>query len=282
MPDDYSVDAIRASLKTIMLGRRVEMHQWVGSTNDVAREAARRGEEEGLVVLAEEQVTGRGRLGRVWLAPPGCCILCSVLLRPRFSPERGFYITIATALAIYRACKALLMQYGRVGTSTLSTRPELGIAQEPAVAIKWPNDVLIGGRKVSGVLCESELDGRDWACCVAGFGINVNLSVDEIAPLQSRATSLAVESGRSVDRTQLLAQVLIELEGLYFSLQNGQFGVVHDEWVAALETIGKRVSVRKQGGVIEGEALRVDADGALVVRLATGEERRVVEGDVTA
>src|SRR3712207_4752299 len=147
MAHDYSVDAIRAGLKTTMLGRRIEAHQWVGSTNDVVREAARRGEAEGLVVLAEEQVTGRGRLGRVWLAPPGCCILCSVLLRPRFSPEQAFYITIATALAIYRACKALLIQYGRIDNSALS--------------IKWPNDVLIGGRKASGMLCESEIESGE-------------------------------------------------------------------------------------------------------------------------
>src|SRR5215210_2648277 len=147
---DYSVDILRARLNTTMLGRRIEVHQWVGSTNDVVREAALQGEAEGLVVLAEEQVTGRGRLGRIWLAPPGCCILCSVLLRPRFSPEHAFYVTIAAALAIYRACKPLLDRKRRAdGQET----------PDSALTIKWPNDVLIGGRKVSGVLCESEMEG---------------------------------------------------------------------------------------------------------------------------
>jgi BirA family biotin operon repressor/biotin-[acetyl-CoA-carboxylase] ligase len=114
----------------------------VRSTNDLAREAGRRGEAEGLVVVAEEQVAGRGRIGRAWVAPPGCCVLCSVLLRPRFSPEQAFYLTIAASLAIYRAASAHFP-------------PD----DKGAVTIKWPNDVLVRGRKVAGILCESEFGG---------------------------------------------------------------------------------------------------------------------------
>src|SRR4051812_40655531 len=100
---DYTPELISANLNTLILGRKIELYRQVGSTNDIAKEAAGRGEVEGLVVVAEEQLKGRGRLGRRWTAPPGSSILCSVLLRPRFSPEQAFYLTIAAALAIYRA-----------------------------------------------------------------------------------------------------------------------------------------------------------------------------------
>ncbi|MEA2576241.1 MAG: BirA family transcriptional regulator, partial [Chloroflexia bacterium] len=99
---DYSPAAIKSHLTTHILGRRIELHPQVGSTNDLVKQAARQGEAEGLIVLAEEQVAGRGRLGRTWVAPPGCCVLCSVLLRPRFSPQQAFYVTIAAAVAIHR------------------------------------------------------------------------------------------------------------------------------------------------------------------------------------
>ncbi len=262
---DYTPATIKSYLTTSILGRRIELHLQVGSTNDLVKQAARLGEAEGLVVLAEEQVAGRGRLGRTWVAPPGCCVLCSVLLRPRFAPQQAFYITIAAAVAIHRALRA-------VG----------GGALDPA--IKWSNDVLLNGRKVAGILSESEFSG-DWAFSVLGFGINVNLQREQFGPLLDTATSLSAELGRAVDRVEVLARVLNEFESLYLLLQGGQFSTVHAEWVAALETIGKRVSILEPGsngagGPVQGKALRVDADGALVVLTDGGVERRVLAGDV--
>jgi BirA family biotin operon repressor/biotin-[acetyl-CoA-carboxylase] ligase len=133
---------------------------------------------------------------------------------------------------------------------------------------------------VCGVLCESEFAGGDWAFAVVGFGINVNLRPDQLGELQQTATSLSAEWGREVDRTTLLASVLAQLESLYFSLQNGQFGLVHDEWSLALETLGKRVTVNDVEGSVTGHALRVDRDGALVLRVDGGGERRMLVGDV--
>ena len=266
----YTPDALKAALTATLLGRRIEVHPQVSSTNDLVREAARRGEPEGLVIVAEEQVAGRGRLGRVWSAPPGCCILCSVLLRPRFSPQYAFYLTIATSLAIYRAITRLGQRIE--GTSD---RPK------PQVSIKWPNDVLVGGRKVAGVLCESEFSGHAWAFTVVGFGINVNLEDDRLGELKETATSLSTECGREIDRSLLLADVLAELESIYFLLQRGQPGTVYSEWIPTLETIGKRVIVAEAGGSIEGTVLRVERDGALVLRLDSGAERKLLVGDVT-
>lgn len=279
MGEAIELETLGAQLGTTLLGRRIEIHRQVGSTNDLARQAAKRGEPEGLVVLAEEQVAGRGRLGRTWIAPPGCCILCSVLLRPRFSPEHAFYLTIAASLAIYRACKILLGQQTSFESHT--SRNSVHSPQFSVLTIKWPNDVLLNGRKLSGVLCESALAGRGWDFCVIGLGINVNLSVEELGPLQNTATSLSIELGRYVDRAQLLAGVLMELERIYFSLHNGRHEAVRDEWEDALETIGKYVSVSEAGGIIEGQAVRIDHKGALVIRLASGEERHIVAGDVS-
>jgi BirA family transcriptional regulator, biotin operon repressor / biotin---[acetyl-CoA-carboxylase] ligase len=264
----YTPEAIQAQLSTVLLGRRVELHTQVGSTNDLVRRAAERGEPEGLVVLAEEQVRGRGRLGRTWIAPPGCCILCSVLLRPRFAPEHAFYLTIGAALAIYRACRSLSHEIARPDEI------------RPVFTIKWPNDVLLNGRKVSGVLSESEFVGGEWAFAVVGFGINVNLRPEDLGELRATATSYAAEMGREIDRTKLLAKVLGELEGLYFGMQRGQFGPIYSEWVGALETVGRRVTVQEPGGTVSGVAVRVETNGALVLRTEGGQERRVFAGDV--
>jgi len=189
-----------------------------------------------------------------------------VLLRPRFVAEGAFYLTIAASLAIYRAVRGLFEDEG----------------EKPPVSIKWPNDVLIHGRKVAGILSESEFGAKGWEFAVVGFGINTNLTADQLGDLREAATSLSEELGREVDRAKLLASVLNELESLYLSLQNGQFSVVYEQWATALETPGKRVSVREPSGTITGQALRVDSDGALVLRLDSGEERRVLAGDVGA
>lgn len=274
----YTAEGISAALNTTLLGQRIEVHPQVGSTNDLVREAARRGEPEGLVIIADEQVKGRGRLGRTWTAPPGCCILCSVLLRPRFSPEQAFYLTIAVSLAIYRTCKTFLeLDQVRSVPTPLTPNPQPLIP-----TIKWPNDVLIRGRKVAGVLCESELTGGEWAFCAVGFGINVNIRPEDFGALKARATSLSSELGHSVDREALLASVLNELEALYLLLQGGQFSQVFGEWESVVETIGKRVSVNEPSGVLIGQALRVDEGGALVLRLDSGKERRVLAGDVSS
>jgi len=270
---EYTPEAIRSNLKTIIVGRRMDFHQTVDSTNDLVKDAARHGEPEGLVVLTEEQVNGRGRLGRIWTAPPGSSVLCSILLRPRFSPTQAFFLTIAAALAIHRTVGQLTLDHSH-------KRSAIGI---PYSAIKWPNDVLVSGRKVSGVLSEGEFVGGEWSFAVVGFGINVNLDVRELEELRAiapQATSLSAEWGMEVDRAVLLAQVLTEFEGLYLALQDGQFGLVYEEWAGALETVGRQVSIDYGGSTISGQALRVESDGSLVIRTLGGVERNVLSGDI--
>lgn len=288
---EYTVESIRAELNTLVLGRKIELHTQVGSTNDLVKEAARRGELEGLVVLAEEQVRGRGRLGRTWAAPPGSSILCSLLLRPRFSPEQAFYLTIATALAIHRSVNSLIDEGRRAKDderARVNINPRSGYPLSdinPHSAVKWPNDVLVNGRKVSGVLCESEFAGGEWAFAVVGFGINVNLEpgdLEDLREIAPQATSLRAELGVTVDRAWLLGRMLGEFEGLYMALQSGQFGAMYKEWADTLETVGRRVSVNYGSGTISGQALRVENDGSLVVKTEAGVEWQIMAGDVVA
>jgi BirA family biotin operon repressor/biotin-[acetyl-CoA-carboxylase] ligase len=280
--EDYTIGNIQAKLGTLFLGKRMQLHPQVGSTNDLVREAGREGAPEGLVILAEEQVRGRGRIGRTWTAPPGSSILCSVLLRPRFPPQQGFYLTIAASLAILRAIRKLTVDGRRwtVDHRSQITSTKSAI-RNPKVAIKWPNDVLMNGRKVAGVLCESEFNGGEWAFAVAGFGINVNMPGEKFGELRARATSLSAELGHEIDRAALLALVLEELEACYLALQDGRMQPTFQAWADALETLGKRVTVSEPGGTITGMAMRVDPDGALIVKADTGTERRVLAGDVS-
>jgi BirA family biotin operon repressor/biotin-[acetyl-CoA-carboxylase] ligase len=182
---------------------------------------------------------------------------------------------MAASLAVYRAIAWTMND----GHSAARSKP--GLSPQPsALTIKWPNDVLLNGRKVSGVLCESEWSGVDWLFSVVGFGINANLDPRELGGLQETATSLSAELKHEIDRVSLLARTLRELEGLYFLLQSGQFGAVFRAWAEKVATVGKRVEVRGPNGLVEGKALRVEGDGALI--LATdGGEQRVLAGDVT-
>jgi len=295
----YTPEAIQAAANTLIIANKIEMQRQVGSTNDLARAAGRRGEPEGLVVLAEEQVQGRGRLGRIWTAPPGSSILCSVLLRPYFPAEYAFYLTIAAGLAVYRAVgtdatkdeRRKTKDEGRPGDEgqpTTEGQPAT-INHQPSTinaiphSIKWPNDVLVNGKKVAGILSESEFVGGEWAFAVVGFGINANLEGADLMALRAvapQATSLSTEWGIEINRVGLLARVLSEFDGLYLAMQSGQFGPIYDEWAGALETVGKRVTVSYGNGKITGQALRVQSDGSLVIRTDAGEEHRVLAGDV--
>lgn len=259
----YTPQSIRLQTRTTVIGRRIEMHEQVGSTNDLAREAGRRGEPEGLLILAEEQTSGRGRLGRRWVAPPHTSILGSLLLRPRFSPQHAFHLTMAAALAIHDTiAMADFTAYGMVPS------------------IKWPNDVLANGRKIAGVLSESEFSGGDWDFAVVGFGINVNSNPEDLGPTRTPATSFAREMGVAADRVLVLARVLMFFEDAYLQLQNGQHRYVYERWSRALETVGRPVKVQEPGGLVTGTAVGVDPDGALLVRTSPGEHRRVLAGDV--
>ncbi len=238
---------------------RVERVAETGSTNADVAERFRAGEDAGLVLIAEHQTAGRGRLGRSWESPPGASLVLSVLLTPDAAPERWPWLPLTAGLAVARAA-------GRVAGVTAD--------------LKWPNDVLVEGQKVCGILVErvegstGSTDGRR-AAAVVGIGINVSQTRAEL-PVPG-ATSLALASGNQVDRDELLTALLLELQQDLEAWEGG--GEVRQRYLSQCVTVGQQVQVAVPGGEVRGEAVDVDEGGRLVVHTADGEQR-LGAGDV--
>jgi len=256
-------DRIEISLTTERIGRRLIYLPVTGSTNTIAKELAAEGAPDGTVVVAGEQSAGRGRLGRRWLAPPGTCVLCSILFRPDISLARAPHLTMLCSMAAADA----------VGqTSTLW--PDL----------KWPNDLIVahgssGWGKLAGLLTETGVTGNRLDFVVVGIGINVNVPLELLPTLAADATSILTEIGRPVDVVALLAVLLSEVEQRYRGLQAG--GSPYQEWASRLATIGQQVAASTAAGPITGIAEYVDEGGTLFLRTAGGVLHRLSAGDVT-
>ena len=247
-------ERLRSALAGGPPGWRVEVVPVASSTNDLVRRRAEAGEAEGLVVVAERQTAGRGRLGRRWETPPGAGLTFSVLLRPRTAPDRWPWLGLLTGYAVRRALAD----------------------QADRVALKWPNDVLVGDRKVAGILLE-RLTAQ--AAAVVGVGINVSTTEAEL-PVPT-ATSLALATGRTPDRTDLLAAVLSRLAEEYAAWQRpGGERALRAAYLAACGTVGRTVRVDlPTGPPLTGRATGVDEQGRLLVATDSG-EHAVGAGDV--
>ena len=251
-----SAEQILDGLGTQCLGRRVLWYPQVDSTNSAAKTLAAQGEPEGTVVIAEEQTAGRGRHGRAWLAPASSGLLFSIILRPKLRPDHVQALTMITALAL---------------------RDALADATALRAEIKWPNDLLLSGRKVAGILCEARTTGARVDFAILGIGLNVNLPEGALPPAFS-ATSLALELGHPVPRAPLLRTILRRLDQRYQLLQAGQSPTA--EWAAALATLGLRVQVIHEDQSYLGLAETVDDSGALLLRLDDGQLIHLPAGDV--
>ena len=244
-----------------VVGRDIRVFEETGSTNDVVDKLARDGVAEGVVVFAEAQTRGRGRLGRKWLSPARKGLWFSVLLRPDLRPEAATQLTVAAATAVART----LRQFAGVNPQ-----------------IKWPNDILIRGRKVAGILTElsAELDHIKYL--VLGIGIDVNLVAGDLPPeLRRLATSLKIETGRPVRRADLAAALLRELDADYARIAEHRFPEVASEWAAQCSTLGQTVSIQIGERLIHGRAESLDDSGALLLRTTHGHLERIIGGDVT-
>jgi BirA family biotin operon repressor/biotin-[acetyl-CoA-carboxylase] ligase len=233
-----------------------------GSTNDVLKELAATGAPEGTVVIADEQTAGRGRFDRRWLAPPGTCLLLSILFRPSLPASQVSHLTMLTALA---------------ATDAIETLTGL------KVALKWPNDLIVpaatGWRKLAGMLTETSFAGQEVTWAVVGIGINVNVPPAAVAELAADATSILAETGQETDRAALLQHLLAGVERRYARLRAGETPCA--EWASRLATLGQRVQVDASGERYSGTAEAVDEDGALLLRTDDGHLRRLLAGDVT-
>jgi len=261
-PDALHADDLLARLgKTKVIGRDIRVFEQTTSTNDVIEKLARDGVKEGVVVFAESQTKGRGRLGRKWISPAHKGLWFSILLRPDLRPQETTQLTVASATALRRAIQS-----------------ETGLKPE----IKWPNDILIGGKKVAGILTElsAELDKVRYV--ILGIGIDVNLDAGEFpAELKKIATSLKIETGETVSRAELAVAILRNLDEDYACVCGHFFADVADEWEENCATIGKSVAVQIGERKIRGRAESLDDDGALLLRTEHGHLERITGGDVT-
>jgi BirA family biotin operon repressor/biotin-[acetyl-CoA-carboxylase] ligase len=247
-------------LTTQALGRRIEYHATVDSTNRVAGDLARQGAAEGTVVVADTQTAGRGRMGRHWVSPPGDNLSFSVLLTPNVEPARVPQLALVAAVAVHEGLAAC--------------------CPEVAARIKWPNDILIGGRKVAGILCEASLEADRVHRVILGIGINVN-GARVPRELRAVATTLRSAGGREYSRPALLGAVLNHLEPRYREwLREGSLRglLAYYERHSALD--GRPVAAENLSGVVRGTARGITPTGELVLETAAGPLVHLLAGDV--
>jgi biotin-[acetyl-CoA-carboxylase] ligase BirA-like protein len=251
---------IRKCLRTRILGQSGLYFRSLTSTNDTAKQLASSGVKEGTIVLAESQSRGKGRLGRKWFSPEGG-LWFSVILRPRIKPKHALKLTLLGSVATVK---------------TLNELYEIG------AEIKWPNDILINRGKVCGVLTEASIKGRNLSFAVLGFGINANLD-PEVFPRHFRdsVATLKTQLGKKISREILLCELLENVEICYDLFKKGKFETILDDWRKLSGFLGSHVRIFDGQRSIEGTALDLDADGALIIRLRDQNVRRVVSGDVT-
>ncbi len=255
-PDKLLPGEVREGLKTRIIGREIVYRESVMSTMDEAFALAVNGAAEGTVVCADVQGRGRGRMGRVWSSPQGKGVYLSVILRPQMPPSQVARLTLLSAVA---ACEAVNRVSG-VGAG-----------------IKWPNDLLVRGRKLAGILTELNAEFDRVRFVVIGIGINVHGGRGHLPAV---ATSLKQELKRDVSRVEVAREVLRSLEQWYTRALKSGFPVVFERWKELSVTIGRRVSLRGPEGIREGEAVGLDEDGGLLVRLDSGETVKKISGDV--
>lgn len=249
-PDKLTMTELMLRLHGGAFGRRIKLHDVVESTQNVAQRLAEEGEHEGTIVLAEQQMSGRGRLGRAWISPPGKGIWMSMILRPAIDVPYTPQLTLLTAAAL---CRALRRE----------TSLDIGI--------KWPNDLLVDGKKISGILLESTAEDERVKYVIAGIGISVNLEKsDYTEELLEKAVSLKMAAGRSFDRSQLIAAFLKEFEELYALYMEEGFQPIRMTWEALSVSIGKRCQLFTPQGTLEGIPRGLAESGALLLEKDDG------------
>jgi BirA family biotin operon repressor/biotin-[acetyl-CoA-carboxylase] ligase len=252
---------IQAGLGTEQIGKKVYVFPQASSTNEVAFGLALKGAGEGVVVLAESQTKGKGRMGRPWESPAGANIYLSIILRPRIVPSKTPLITLMAAVACAEAIDEV--------TGFIP-------------AIKWPNDLLRERRKLGGILTEADMELDRINFVVVGIGINVNMTRASFpASIKDTATSLQESLGREISRTALIQSILRHLEQWYKRLGQGREEEIARRWKELSLVKGQTIEVTSLGEVVRGTALDIDEDGALLVQTDNTTIKRVVAGDVT-
>ena len=251
-------DQIRPCLKTKRFGQTIYTFDTIDSTNAYAKSLISRGCSEGTLVIAEEQSQGRGRAGRSWFSEKGNNLTFSIILKPKIRPDSIGIISLYASLAVAQSIEKI--------THLI---PEC----------KWPNDVLLSGKKVCGILSEGVFDGGQLSYTIMGIGMNVNQTVfpDEI---KTTATSLSLCAGINYDRLQVLAVVIEQLEILYEKILLRQLGEILVSWKKYCNFFGKKIMVDQRGTAVSGTAITIGDDGGLILQV-DGIEKKILAGDIT-
>ncbi len=252
---------LRKNLAGKFIGHPLYYYEEIGSTNDEAFHLGVAGAPEGTVLIAESQMAGKGRMQRVWYSPPGANIYTSIILRPMFEAPRAPQISIAAGVAVAE----ILEDYcpGKV-------------------RLKWPNDVLIEGKKICGILAQMKMSGGDIDFIVVGIGMNINLSYEQFPKdIQKIATSLSIETGREISRADLIIRLYENVAKWYRELAQYGFDPVREKWLSLSCMIGQPVSVMFQDERVSGRAVGLGEDGSLVLLTNQNETRLVSAGDAT-
>lgn len=256
----YGKNELESRIRTRWAGRNVVFYEITDSTNVQAKRLAEQGAVEGTLVVAEEQTAGRGRRGRDWRSPAGSNIYFTLLLRPEYATDCASMVTLVMALAVREAVQEICgMDAG----------------------IKWPNDVVMGGKKVTGILTEMSLEGMEIQHVVIGVGINVKEQTFP-AEIADRATSLEEAAGKPVSRAALLQKIMEHFEVDYEKfLQTKDLSLLKQGYNGALVNLGREVRVLDPAGEYSGTALGINEKGELLVRTADGSVKEVYAGEVS-
>lgn len=260
-PDILIPAEISAGMETKRIGRKIICFKETDSTNIVAFKLAEEGMEEGTVVIAEEQHRGKGRLGRHWESPYGTNLYCSIILRPPLTPVNAPQLTFLSAVAVTKAIE-----------TTTSLHP----------FIKWPNDVLINGMKVAGLLNEINAETERIHFVVLGIGVNINMRREQFPnDLRHPASSLFLEGGAHVNRVEFARALFITFDKLYDDYLIRGYNTIKEEWLSRSIVLGRKVKISFEDSELVGLVTGIDDYGALLLRKSDGEISRVLSGDVS-
>lgn len=260
VPDHLSTDELANLLEAKVFGQTVHLFESVESTQNLARAAAEEGSDEGTLFIAEQQVNGRGRMGRGWVSPRGKGIWMSMVLRPSVPIHFAPQLTLLTAVALCRSLKRV------------TSLP---------IGIKWPNDLLIDGKKISGILLESAAEDERLRYVIAGIGISVNLEESDYpVDLLEKATSLRISSGKKWTREAIIADFMKEWEQLYFLYHEQGFSPIVTLWEALSVSLGKPARLITPQGDIIGVPIGLDESGAIKIELPDGTVKPVFSAEM--
>jgi biotin-[acetyl-CoA-carboxylase] ligase BirA-like protein len=257
---NIKLEKFQKILRTTRFGRPVFFSREVNSTNDWAKELAKIGAEEGTITIAQTQTAGKGRLSREWISPKGG-LWFSIVLRPHQKASEAAKLVFVASLAVV---EVLHEKYG-LRTET-----------------KWPNDVLVNGKKICGLLAEMNTEGENVNYVILGVGVNANFHTDDVFPesVKTTATSTENELGKKIRLESLLEALLEKMERIYDRYVEDGFAPLLERWKTYAEFLGHKIVVTDQNEMLNGLALDVDVEGALILKLEDGKTRRILVGDV--